>query len=211
MAGNSLTKTSMDSALIRFSKELRNKNIEHFVFFGTLLGLIREGRPITGDDDVDFYVNEIFYDSVCELLDSMGLIVDFSNHPNHTKHFIQVSGRLDKIEIRVDFYFYDASTDDNFLLEPWNFSGSPDNENKLLKLPKPLVFPLKVKKYLGTEIFVPQFSEIVCEFLYGKNWTIPKTKKIDYRVAMVGGRPVRIQTKKILIRILSYLALKFID
>ena len=37
------------------------------------------------------------------------------------------------------------------------------------------------------------------------------TKKIDYRVAMLGGRPIRIQSKKILIRILSYLLLKFID
>ena len=33
------------------------KNIEHFVFFGTLLGLTRDKQLIEGDDDVDFYIN----------------------------------------------------------------------------------------------------------------------------------------------------------
>ena len=37
-----------------FSKHL--SHIEHFVFYGTLLGLVRQGQPIEGDDDVDVLV-----------------------------------------------------------------------------------------------------------------------------------------------------------
>ena len=39
-----------------FFTQLLDK-IEHFVFFGTLLGLVRENNLIEGDDDIDLYVN----------------------------------------------------------------------------------------------------------------------------------------------------------
>ena len=33
------------------------QDIEHFIFFGTLLGYEREKGIIEGDDDIDIYVN----------------------------------------------------------------------------------------------------------------------------------------------------------
>ena len=41
--------------LISISKMI--KTIQHFVFYGTLLGLTRENNIIDGDDDVDFLVD----------------------------------------------------------------------------------------------------------------------------------------------------------
>ena len=35
------------------------KDIEYFIFFGTLLGVVRDNSLIDGDDDVDLYVNII--------------------------------------------------------------------------------------------------------------------------------------------------------
>ena len=32
-------------------------DVEHFVFFGGLLGIVRDGDIIEGDDDIDIYVN----------------------------------------------------------------------------------------------------------------------------------------------------------
>jgi len=211
MAGNSLSQASMKSALIKFSKELKKNKIEHFIFFGTLLGLIRDGGPIEGDDDVDFYVNQIYYKRIRDLLASLGFNLDYSLAPNNTKYFIQVNGHLNNIEIRVDFYFYDSNLDENFVLDPWNFIGKPKEKNKMLRLPKPLVFPLKVKLYEGEEVFMPQHPEIVCEFLYGKGWSIPKKKKADYIVAMIGGRPLIIQNKFNFGKIISHLVKKFTD
>ena len=58
MAGNSLLESNLDFSLTFFSKLLHKEEIEHFIFFGTLLGLTRDGMPIKGDDDIDFYVNK---------------------------------------------------------------------------------------------------------------------------------------------------------
>ena len=33
------------------------KGVEYFIFYGTLLGIIRENNIIKGDDDIDFLVN----------------------------------------------------------------------------------------------------------------------------------------------------------
>ena len=41
---------------LKFFSKIISK-IEHFVFFGTLLGLVRDGNLIENDDDIDFYVN----------------------------------------------------------------------------------------------------------------------------------------------------------
>lgn len=195
MAGNPLPQSAMEFSLIKFSQELQSKGVEHFVFFGTLLGLTRDGKPIAGDDDVDFYVNNSGYETVRSLLISLGFELDFSKFPNHTRHFMQGFGVLDDIEIRVDFYFFDADTDENFLLEHWNFSGKPNDPQEILKLPKPLVFPIETIQFRGQGVAVPKHAEIICEFLYGISWKTPKTKDIDYGVKIVGGRPLRVSTK----------------
>ena len=182
--------------------------IEHFAFFGTLLGLTREGKLISGDDDVDFYVKESFYEDVRKMISFMGLNIDYSSVPNDTNHFIQVSGKLNDIEIRVDFYFYDSSSDEDFLLEPWNFFGNPNNKDKLLKIPKPLIFPLKKQDFLNHEISIPQHPKIVCEYLYGEDWKTPKKKKLDYITVMLGGRPLRIVNKGFFFRLLSRIVIK---
>ena len=55
--------------LFYFSKLF--KNVEYFIFFGTLLGITREKGIIDGDDDIDFYVN---------LKDRSKLIDNFKNN-----------------------------------------------------------------------------------------------------------------------------------
>ena len=52
---------SLEHGLTTFSEKLSHNKIEHFIFFGTLLGIVRDGQPIDGDDDIDFYVNKKNY------------------------------------------------------------------------------------------------------------------------------------------------------
>ena len=147
MAGTPLSKNSMQISIIEFSRALQKQKIEHFVFFGTLLGLIRDGGPIKGDDDVDFYVNKNNHEDVRKILLFMGFSLDFTKYPNDTQHFLQANGYIDKKKIRVDFYFYDADSDESFLLEFWNFCGEPHDKKKLMKIPKPLIFPLSINVF----------------------------------------------------------------
>tara|TARA_X000000950_G_scaffold188184_1_gene227570 strand:+ start:210 stop:830 length:621 start_codon:yes stop_codon:yes gene_type:complete len=193
MAGNSLLEENLDFSLTFFSKLLNKEEIEHFVFFGTLLGLTRHGKPIKGDDDIDFYVNKKDYDKVCKALLSIGININHNIWPNHTKNFIQVNDEIDKKEIRVDFYFYDSISDKDYLIEPWNFNGLAPNVTSVktfLKIPKIFIYPLSIKIYLGEKIFIPKHSEVVCEFLYGQSWKIPKSKGIDYKTIVIGGKPI---------------------
>ena len=190
MAGNFLTEQSLEVGVAFFSQELRSRDIEHFIFFGTLLGFTRDGQPVKGDDDVDFYVCDDCYQAVHDMLSSLGIVINYQQFPNNTRHFIQVHGAIDSIELRVDFYFYNKSLDEDFILERWNFMANPEDDTNLLKLAKPLVYPIESTTYKGYEINVPRFPRIICEYLYGVNWRVPKSKGVDYQIIMRGGRPI---------------------
>lgn len=192
MGGSILSKYSLEFGTVFFSKHLQKLDVEHFVFFGTLLGMSRCGAPIEGDDDVDFYVNRKDYGIVQSMLIDLGFEIDYTTYPNNSDCFIQVDGNLNDIDLRVDFYFYDSDSDENFILENWNFLAQPNNTSLTLKLPKPLVYPIIMVPYSDGKIALPQHSEIICEFLYGVNWKTPQKKGTDYTMHMIGGRPVRV-------------------
>ena len=193
MAKNPIDPGCLDFGLKVFSYKLNANGIEFFPFFGTLLGLTRDSKPIEGDDDVDFYVNILHFAHVKSLLNDLGFQVDYKTRPNHTEFFIQAKGLLEGQFVRVDFYFYDGEIDPNFLIERWNFPAQPEKSKNHLRLPKALVFPLRNIDYCGINIPFPKYPEIICEFLYGINWRTPQKKHKDYQMVMLGGRPIRIQ------------------
>jgi len=176
---------------LKFFSNLMNEKCEYFLFFGTLLGLVRDKRPIKGDDDVDFYVNKNHYAFVKDMLSGLGIPINYGEWPNNTEDFIQANCVIEGIEVRADFYFYDNETDINFVKEKWNFLGKPENPSNILKVPKPLIFPLKKITWQDTTLYIPMHPEIICEMLYGINWNIPQQKGVDYVMQVHGGRPLR--------------------
>ena len=196
MAGPPLPVDSLNFSILFFSKVLIENKCEHFLFFGSLLGITRNLSAIDGDDDVDFYVNQNDYFLIVEILQKLDFKICFEDTPNHTKYFIQANGKIQDHIIRVDFYFYDAGSDNEFLLERWNFLGDPEKEELLLKTPKIIIFPLK--KFLFKSVFVnlPKSPELVCKFLYGADWKVPIKKTIDYYMSVSNGKPIQIPIKK---------------
>jgi len=192
MSKNALSSNSLEFGLVEISKELRQKNIEFFAFFGTLLGLVRETKPISGDDDIDFYVNIMHHEDVKTVLADLKFKINYSTKPNHSKHFIQATGLFKGTFVAVDFYFYDTDVDPNYLIEKWNFIGQPENPDCILKIPKPLIFPLDKILFRKVNIPAPKYPEVICEFLYGVNWTSPQIKGVDYTTRVLGGRPIRL-------------------
>lgn len=188
---HSLSNEQLCFTLKKFT-QLMNDRCEYFPCFGTLLGLVREGNPIQGDDDVDFYVNKNHFTKIKDILTDLNILVNYNEWPNQTENFIQAHGVIDTFEIRADFYFYDNDIDQNFIHEKWNFDGKPEDAAKVLKLPKPLIFPLKQIKWQEVPIYFPRHSEIICEILYGSNWKIPQKKNVDYITQVHGGRPFRL-------------------
>ena len=177
----------------KFFSDVLNGKCEHFLFFVSLLGMIRDNGPILGDDDIDFYVNINDYQIVKSLLLKEGFQLDYSVFPNHSEFFIQVVGVVDGFDICADFYFYDSEIDEDFIEERWNFKGIIHNRDHALRMPKPLIFPLKCVDYEDTTVSIPNQSSIICEILYGVNWKIPQKKDVDYDTLVISGRPVRIK------------------
>ena len=158
------------------------KGIEHFVFFGTLLGLVREGDIIPHDDDVDFYVPIEQGDALIERLKttdfSIGLNTD--GKPEQPLCTVRAYKFIDGMELDIDFYLYQSNPETDCIIERWNISGKPDNKDTHLHIPKSMIFPLKTQRFFDCDIAMPAKGEDLCEFLYGKDWRTPLRKYTEY-------------------------------
>lgn len=164
-----------------------------FIYFGTLLGFVRDGSPIENDDDVDLYFNQKYFNNVLDFLTAAGFCIDRNQRPNNTDWFLQARSEINGRKICVDFYFYDSDYDDHFVIEPWNFWGTVEQETSHLRTPKALLFPLKKMSVGSLELNIPAHPVVICEFLYGVNWRIPLQKGENYVIPkIIGGRPLRV-------------------
>jgi len=161
---------------------------EHFIFFGTLLGIVREGKPIAGDDDVDFYVNKKDRLKVLKIFKNLKIKIDFNKWPNHTDFFNQIEFVQNGKKLRADFYFFDGESDKYYILEKWHFEAQPLNPEKKLKIPKALIYPITQEKILSFNINLPYQAEVICEFLYGSTWRTPLKKNEEYVIQVMGGK-----------------------
>ena len=174
-------------------------NVEYFIFFGTLLGITRENRLIDGDDDIDFYVNFKDRKQLIHNLKRANVDVDLSLSVNKNEHFLQVKRIVDNKVLITDFYFYEDNVEKNFIIEQWNFEGGTGDQSKHLRLPKIFVYPLKKVSFKSCDMFIPKENELVCEFLYGRNWDKKLKKDLEYEIKVINGKPYLYMVKKFLI------------
>lgn len=64
MSGPKISKDTNSKNLINSCKILNNITDEYTVFYGSMLGIHREGDVIDGDDDCDFLVPSKLYEEV---------------------------------------------------------------------------------------------------------------------------------------------------
>ena len=172
------------------------KEFENFVFFGTLLGLVRDNQIIDGDDDIDFYVNINDRNNLIKKLKSSSLIIDEENPINKNESFLQVLRRFNEKIFVIDFYFYEDDKDEEFIIERWNFQGMPHNKNKHLRIPKIFIYPIQQKEFRSSAINFPSQPIQLCEFLYGPNWKKKITKDEEYTIKIINNKPVLFKIKK---------------
>ena len=170
--------------------------IEHFVFFGTLLGLVRGGRLIESDDDIDIYVNIKHRSDLLTLLLDNGFSVDFAKSSDSTKLFVQIttffvqaSREVDGEAGSIDIYFFEDDEDTDYILDRWNFRGDVLNEKSFIKFKNDDIFPIATFELDGVGISIPKNSEKVVELIYGKEWKKPLQKGKEYRMVIVNNTP----------------------
>tara|TARA_B100000795_G_C22763068_1_gene424469 strand:+ start:611 stop:1258 length:648 start_codon:yes stop_codon:yes gene_type:complete len=193
------TKVSLEnneSNLVFFSKLLTN--VEYFIFFGTLLGITRENRLIDGDDDIDFYINLKNRNQLINDLKIGNIDVDLTLSVNKNKSFLQVKRVVQNEILITDFYFYESNIEKNFIIEKWNFEGGTHDKSKHLRIPKKFIYPLKKISFKDTVLFLPNEKELICEFLYGRNWNKKLKKDLEYEIKVINGKPYLYMVKKFL-------------
>ena len=157
--------------LVYISDKLRD--FEHFVFYGTLLGITRENDILKNDDDIDFLIN---------IDDKQNVLDNFKSSENF------LINKKDGIKTFVDFYFYINDKNVDYIIEKHNFLSSVDLDSKAIYIPKKLIFPL-VKSNSFPVVNVPNKSVEVCKFLYGSNWSKPLRKNSGYRMEIIDNKP----------------------
>jgi len=149
-------------------------------FFGTILGLIREGAPLKSDDDVDFILP---LDNRGRALDKI-LSLQGARLTLLTDWVIQFELNCGGDVTAVDLYFYTVESED--LRLPWHFLGTPWLANSHLLVPKKLLIDIVYVPLGRYEVK----SAALAEYLYGPRWEQPLTKFIDYEIFIKENRPV---------------------
>lgn len=171
--------------------------LEWFIFFGTLLGYTREKNILKNDDDIDIYIHLKFREEVLKIFEKSELQFDLSKKPNLGPYFLQGTRFLEDEITYVDFYFFEESNNNEFLIEKNNFSGAWKIEANAMHIPKEIIYPIKSAKLKNLEIFIPCKPIDCCEFLYGKDWEIPLTKSKDYFVDIINHKPMLIKKNRL--------------
>ena len=135
--------------------------LQHFdliPFYGTLLGIIREGNFINGDDDVDMLAPKEQRDAILRRIAQAPELEITNSSPDILQLDYNGVGPF-------DIYFYETRGSD--ILLKWD-------GNLLYSIAD--IFPLKPMEFHGYVISMPRNPTALLEQTYGTNWRIPQTK-----------------------------------
>lgn len=163
---------------------------DHFVFYGTLLGITRNNSLLDNDDDIDFLIDIKFKDEVLKKIKKEN---NFEiNEKVCNQYFVQLIKIKKNIKTFIDLYFYINNEKDDYIIEKHNFLSSINIDEHAIHIPKQLVFPIRKKSFLQ-EVNLPNKCHELCEFLYGETWLKPLKKNSAYRMEIIKNKPKLIQ------------------
>lgn len=161
-----MTPKDGERILTHTAKLLDECQIPYILAFGTLLGAVREGYFIKGDDDVDIIVTDEqrLYDNLPYLYEH-GLFVNRIYY--ETLYSFHTEGRLGHIDMYIMREFHHA------LWKPWCYCIFDH------AMPKKYFKSIQKGDYtLGGVCYpYPENPEALLEWWYGKTWRIPSHDK----------------------------------
>lgn len=180
--------------LLLFNSVIKNTQIIHGLFFGTLLGVIREGDFISHDEDIDIYILSEQREDFLELL------FEFKSLGFKLARYSPYLLSLIRNDEYIDCYFFEKkhfSVFGNYRYLSREFSI------RARYLENPILYP-----FLGDTFYIPSEPQKVLKSLYGSQWNIPIK---DYhappntiRSKIVGFFPFMRKVKKAISRIIPW-------
>lgn len=156
--------------LLRFVSNLfQSKNIQFYLGYGTLLGAVRDGKFIKGDNDIDLMITEKFeillYESLLEFQDQGLKLIRFYDHKSYSF----------RINDRTFVDVYVLSTDTT-IMTSFFYRCGPHG----WLIPKIFFsFPAYVN-FIDQCFLIPTFSKYLLHCWYGRDWKVPQSKKGNY-------------------------------
>lgn len=138
----------------------RLPNFQFIIFYGSLLGYVRENDFIENDDDIDMLLPFKDRERYIFAINQLNLTITVNE-----LSIIQIN--VDNLGI-CDVYFYENRGPD--ILIRW------DNTQLFSKND---IWPLKRVLFKNYYINIPKNSIKILKEIYGENWNVP-TKKEDY-------------------------------
>ena len=163
---NLIVETATKS-LIEFCDFLDFNKIPYSLFFGTLLGIYRDGKLIEYDADMDIFIDSNylnkFIESIPNLIRKDYELLDIGEYDNYNKSAKDYKLCFAKNFDRIDVFFfrkYKGFLNENYRLGKWKFKTE-------------LVDGLKTINALDYNFKIPIHTEKLLKFMYGKKWRTP--------------------------------------
>jgi hypothetical protein len=139
-----------------------DNNIEYFVNYGALLGIIREGRLLEFDDDIDILVHEKNYDKAYDLVRKEYTLM--RTDPDFCQGYVH--------EGQIELYKY--TVNDKEVIDKWTLKHNDITGIQHIYD----IYPLKVMyvPLLNLNVNIPNKPEKILENVY-ENWKVPTIDK----------------------------------
>ena len=157
-----------------------------YVFFfdmGTLLGIVREGRLLKHDMDIDLAVvvnSEEEKNKLKELFAKNGIMEKFRYSVDGIG-IVEQSFSCRNVKFDINYYYNEGDNDVCYLMYCEIENKYPDGHQDVVKLVCPHIAETQTVSFQGIEINAPKNPEEYLAVRYGENWRIPDKKYIYWK------------------------------
>lgn len=166
LTGSPHTSAELNDALFKMVRLLDENGITNwFIAYGTLLGIVRDGSCIDGDDDVDILVDVEHQPALLAACHAAGL----KTSHQQANQFMRVHPDNARADVFVDIYFADVSSEGHFY-DRWE------------EIKWEYCLPLARRRFAASklgaiDVQLPADPETKLKRKYGADWRTPRKYK----------------------------------